>query len=289
MSSTAHLPPLLRRLHLLKEEMGDASVRVIEQILGDPSAFLNLTIAELSEAAQTSDATVVRLVQAMGFGGYQEFKLQLSRALAVTRTLDLSVETSDDPVQVVRKVVDASATALHDSLDHLHLEHFVAAVQAVSTARHTLLVGAGSSGLVAQDGAYRGERLGLSCVAHTDPGSYLPAASLLEPADVLIAVSFSGSTPDVVRASKLARQAGATVIALTGLGRSALTRTAHHVLTSSAPGDHYRPESLAARLPQIALLDALFTALHVSQEPYLSERLAQAQQARRSINAEALH
>lgn len=282
----AHLPPVLRRLHLLREEQGAATVRVIDQILSNPERFLSLTIAELSEAAGTSDATVVRLVQHLGFGGYQEFKLQLSRGLAVSRKADLAVEAQDASVTVLRKVFDSASTALDDTLEHLNLEAFSAAVQAITLARHIELIGVGASGVVALNGQYRGLRLGLSCRATTDPGTFLPTCSLLEPTDVLIAVSFSGGAPQVVQAARLARQAGATVVALTGLGRSALSKAAHHVLTVSAPGDPYRPEGLASHLPQVAVLDALFTSLHLAQDPYLSERLSRAAAARRALNAE---
>ena len=282
----AHLAPVLRRLHLLRDEQGAATVRVIDQILANPERFLSLTIAELSEAAGTSDATVVRLVQHLGFGGYQEFKLQLSRALAVTRKSDLAVEPHDASVTVMRKVFDSAATALSDTLEHLSLEAVSAVVQAMNLARHVELIGVGGSGVVAGHGQHRGLRLGLSCRATTDPGTFLTTCSLLEPTDVLIAVSFSGETARVVQAARLARQAGATVVALTGLGRTPLSRRAHHTLSASAPGDRYRPEGLAAQLPQIAILDALFTSLHVSQDPYLSERLSRAAAARRGLHAE---
>lgn len=282
----AHLPPVLRRLHLLRGEQGAATVRVIDQILSAPERFLSLTIAELSEAAGTSDATVVRLVQHLGFGGYQEFKLQLSRALAVNRKGDLVVETQDASVTVLRKVFDSATTALGDTLEHLSPEAMSAAVQALVLARHIELIGVGGSGVVAHHGQYRGLRLGLSCRATTDPGQFMTICSLLEPTDVLIAVSFTGVTEQIVQAARLARQTGATVVALTGLGRTPLSRRAHHTLSTSAPGDRYRPEGLAAQLPQVAVLDALFTSLHVSQDPYLSERLSRAAAARRGLNAE---
>ena len=93
--AAAHLPPILRRLHLLRGSAGVASGRVIDYILHSPERFLGLTIAEISDRTQTSDATVVRLVQSMGFGGFQEFKLQLSRSLALSRNTDLTVEAGD--------------------------------------------------------------------------------------------------------------------------------------------------------------------------------------------------
>ncbi|UQN09106.1 MurR/RpiR family transcriptional regulator [Deinococcus sp. QL22] len=282
----AHLAPMLRRLHLLRGEVGSASIRVIDHILSDPEGFLPLTIAELSDAAQTSDATVVRLVQALGFGGYQEFKLQLSRALAVSRHHDLAVDIQDTSVTVLRKVFDAASTALSDTLEHLNLEHFSGAVQAMSMARHIELIGLGGSGIVARDGQQRALRLGLSCGAQSDPGTFLPFCSLMEPTDVLIAICFSGTTPDILRAARLARQAGVTVVALTGLGRTPLVKLSHFVLTASAPGDEYRPENVAVRLPQLALLDALLTSLHVSQEPYMTARLTRVQNERRALHTE---
>jgi RpiR family carbohydrate utilization transcriptional regulator len=283
---TAYLPPILRRLHLLRGEVGAASGRVIEYILHNPEAFLTLTIAELGDRTQTSDATVVRLVQLLGFGGYQDLKLQLSRSLAVTHHTNITVEAGDLSVAILRKVFDGAVVGLRDTLDHLDLEAFSATAQAIGISRHVALIGMGWSGLVAQDGHHRALQLGLSCGAHTDPSVFLQVCSMLEPSDVLMAVSFSGTTPDIVRAARLARQAGATVVALTGLGRSPLTRAAHHILASAAPGDAYRAEGLNVRFAQLGLLDALFTSVHVLQEPYMSERLSRARAARRALNAD---
>ncbi|MFC4427017.1 MurR/RpiR family transcriptional regulator [Deinococcus navajonensis] len=283
---TANLPPILRRLHLQRGEAGAATGRVIDYILRDPEEFLGVTVAELSDRTRTSDATVIRLVQSLGFGGYQDFKLQLSRSLAVTRHSNLAVDAGDPAVAILTKVFAGVGVGLQDTLDHLDLEAFTSVVHAVALSRHVALIGMGWSGLVALDGQQRALRLGVSSGAHTDPSTFLQVASLLEPTDVLIAVSFSGTTPDVVRAARLARQAGATVVALTGLGRSPLSRAAHHSLTSSAPGDPYRPEGLNVRFAQLCLLDALFTSLHASQEPYMSERLARARDARRALHAD---
>ena len=156
-----NLPPILRRLHLLRGNAGAASVRVIDHILRDPQRFLTLTIADLSEVTDTSDATVVRLVQAMGFGGFQEFKLQLSRSLALTRAPNITVDAGDPAVAVLRKVFDGAGVGLSDTLEHLDLEVFSAAVQATVQSRHVALIGLGWSGLVAQDGQQRALRLGL--------------------------------------------------------------------------------------------------------------------------------
>lgn len=52
------------------------------------------------------------------------------------------------------------------------------------------------------------------------------------PGDVLLALSTSGRSANVLRAAQAARQAGMTVVALTGAGDSPLAQVAHHVLAA---------------------------------------------------------
>ena len=148
---------------------------------------------------------------------------------------------------------------------------------------------AGWTSLLEGDWSLQPGQEGYYCVYATVPRDvYIKAFRPLGPQGTHhpVLTTYSGTTPDILKAVRLARQVGATVIALTGLGRTPLTRLAHHTLSASAPGDSYRPESLAVRLPQLSLLDALFTSLHASQEPYLSERLARARASRRHLNSE---
>ncbi|GGJ29266.1 MurR/RpiR family transcriptional regulator [Deinococcus roseus] len=281
--SVAHLPPLLRKLHVMRDEVGAASVRIIDTILAHPEEFLHWTIADLSAVSDSSEATVVRLVQGLGFKSYQDFKLKLSRTLVgqeKTRA-PLGIQPQDPPEQVLQKVFQGSMTSLSDTLEHLDLQAFNRTVEALSQARRIDFIGMGHSALLAQDAQQKCLRLGLMCAAHTDPLSMTQVCALLEPADVLVAISYSGARPDVLHAAKLAREGGAQVVALTGLGRTPLTRLAQHTLTASAPESPYRPEEVAARLAQLCIIDALLAALQVLGEPFSSRRIQQVNQALR--------
>lgn len=54
-----------------------------------------------------------------------------------------------------------------------------------------------------------------------------PLRNLLQPGDVLVAISGSGNSPNVVRAAEYARQTGATVLALCGTPGGKLALLAH--------------------------------------------------------------
>lgn len=277
----AHLPPLLRKLHVMREEVGAASVRIIDTILASPEEFLRWTIADLSAVSNSSEATVVRLVQGLGFKSYQDFKLKLSRTLASSERegTAASIQPFDPPEQVLHKVFEASLMSLRDTLEHLEPEAFVKVTEVLAQARRIELVGMGSSGWVAQDAHQRFVRLGLLCGVHTDPDAIASVCALLEPADVLLAISWSGNRPEVLHAAKLARENGAQVVLLSGLGRTPLARIAHHTLTVSAPDSPYRREGVASRLAQLCLLDSLVAALHVMGEPFSSRRIQKMEQA----------
>lgn len=279
----ANLPPLLRQLHQMRGEVGAASARVIDRILAQPEQFLRWTIADLSEAANASEATVVRLVQSLGFKSYQEFKLKLSRTLASSdKHGGHVVEPYDTPLTVLSKVFGATAVSLADTLEHLDPAAFSDSVTALSQARRIEFIGSGSSGLIALDAYQKFIKLGLLCGASTDPHNFTQVCALLEPADVVVAVSYSGTNFDTLHGARLAKESGATVIVITGLGKSPLSRLASHVLTSSSPADRYRPESVASRLAQLCITDALVASLHLMSEPYASRRLEKIERALKS-------
>lgn len=281
--TSANTPPLLRRLSVMRDEVGSATARIIDLVLEHPDEFLQWTIADVSGITNSSEATVVRLVQNLGFRSYQEFKLRLSRSLATREhSAPQQIEPHDPPEQVLGKTFGATQTALTDTLEHLDVPAFSGVVEALAQARRTEFIGLGNSALVARDAHEQFLRLGARSGVHTDPFAIVQMCALLEATDVLVAVSYSGCTADIVRGAELARENGAAVVALTGLGRTPLARLATHRLHVAAPSSAYRPEYVAARLAQMCVVDALVAALHLRGEPFASRRTQKVEAALRA-------
>jgi RpiR family transcriptional regulator, carbohydrate utilization regulator len=81
-------------------------------------------------------------------------------------------------------------------------------------------------------------------------------ASLLRKGAVLVAVSSSGTTKDIVAAAQLARDAGATVIAVTNFTKAPLIESANIRLITSATRD-----PLLAEIPSIVAGELIFEIL----------------------------
>ena len=70
--------------------------RVAEHILSNPQAALGATVAETARQAHVSEPTVMRFCAALGFDGFQDFKLKLAHSLALGMPATQSVLGATD-------------------------------------------------------------------------------------------------------------------------------------------------------------------------------------------------
>jgi RpiR family transcriptional regulator, carbohydrate utilization regulator len=184
-------------------------------LLNAPAQVLTMRVADLAAAAVVSEPTVIRFCRALGFDGFQSFKLQLAQFLGSSGNyVQFSVSASYSVADVNRKVFDATIGSLlnvRDEMDPLALEK---AIAALSAARRVEFYGFGASGSVAIDAQHKFFRLQVSAAAYTDPHIQHMSAISLKPQDVVVAISQSGRSKALIQSVNLAREAGATVIGL---------------------------------------------------------------------------
>lgn len=271
---------VLKRIQAIRTEVGESSSRLIDYIVGSPRTVLSQSITELAEAAGSSEPTAVRLFRRAGFRSFQDFKIRLAQSLVPgVSSLNPEIAPHDTALQVLEKVFATSQITLRETLAHTDEEVLERVVEALLGARKIEVVGCGVSGIVALDTAHKLSRLGLVSRAHNDPYFAAQVCALAGPGDVVLAISHTGSTRDVLDAVELARDSGATVIALTGLKRSPLTQLADLTLRTSSPESSYRSEAIASRIAQLCMVDALCVTLHLRLEPLSSERLRKTREA----------
>lgn len=148
-----------------------------------------------------------------------------------------------EAVDVIKGHLKESAIVLENFMSNpqnLQRIHKAASIMAVSIRNGGKIISCGNGGShcdamhFAEEltGKYRDERRPLPAIAISDP-SYMSCAAndygyenvfsrfiegLGKPGDVLLAVSTSGSSPNIIRAAEAAKQKGMQVVALTGKG-----------------------------------------------------------------------
>ena len=271
---------ILRKLESARSAVGPARQKVIDFVLAHADDVIFLSITELSQQAQVSEATVVRLFQELNYRGYQDFKIKLSRELSPgSQQLDHNIDEDDSPAQVLRSLVSLSVETLRSTLQIVDEQTLSQVVTALAEAHRIEFLGMGGSGWVAHDAYHKFLRLGIPVNAVSDSHDAAQVCAVLRPDDVAVFVSHSGTTKDVLEAAQLAREAGATVIAITRYGRSPLSRIAHFSLQTLSSETRYRSEAISSRIAQLVLIDTLMVSLYLARLPESQAKLAKAREA----------
>jgi DNA-binding MurR/RpiR family transcriptional regulator len=270
-SSTTSPPPspqnALVHIRAALPTLRPAEQRVAAAIIDDPAGVSESSISKLAEQCMTSEATVLRFCRAVGFRGYPDLRMALTRDVTLQEAtshhgpLDGTIHASDDLRTIVAKITANDAQAIDDTVAALDLHALERAVEAVTTARKIDIYGAGASGVVAEDLHQKLRRIGLAASGVADAHVALTSASLLTPEDVAVGISHAGTTADTVDMLHVAKENGATTIAVTNVPRSPLAGHADHVLMTAARETTFRSGAMASRIAQLAVIDCLFVGV----------------------------
>ena len=200
---------------------------------------------------------------------------------------------SDSSVDIGRKVLETEARALQELIPRLG-DTFVAAVEMLHDCSGRVVVtGMGKSGLI-------GKKVAATLSSTGTPALFLHPAEavhgdlgILVSGDVVLALSYSGETDEILRLLETIRRIGAKIVALTGEVESTLARHADLVLDvgisrEACPLDLAPTASTTA---QVAMGDALAMAV-MRRRGFTAEEFAvrhpAGSLAKRLIRVEAL-
>jgi len=253
-----------------------AHARIAMLILSRPEEVLRLSIAELARDAKVSEPTVIRFCRQLGFAGYKSFRQAALRDIA-RETADAAaprIGLSDSVEVAAGKSVDATIRSLERLRCALPSQAIRDAATAILKARWVHVYGYGASATVAADAQHKLYRLAAMTVAYADAHMQAMAASTLGAEDVVIAISSSGATRELMETVRLARQNGATIVALTRPG-SPLAGLASVLLPVIEEESREIFTPMTTRIVQLALIDALVVGVTLlSPSTMVSERFA---------------
>ncbi len=256
---------MLDRITACLPSLAPAEQRVAHLVLSDPRAFTQLPIIELAELAHVSKPTVVRFCRSLGYNGLADFKRKLAGSASEgVPFIHRSVDSDDKVSDVVVKVIDNTVSAFLKYRNEASMPAIGRAVdallQACQEGRRIEFIGVGNSGIVAQDAQHKFFRLGVNTIAHSDGHMQVMSASLLRAGDCLVVISNSGRTRDLMDATDIARQNGATVLVVTASG-SPLAAAGDILLAADHPEGYDRYSPMVSRLLHLMIIDILATTV----------------------------
>ena len=247
----------LLKIKVLYNDMGKAERRVADWILENQKEILPLSITELAEKSECSEATIVRFAKRLGFSGYQELKISIAQESS-SGLINANMSTSDSAYEIYEKVCNDIYCSLERTKKVLKGDILQLAAEKIMAAKKIIVMGLGNSAAVALDASHKFLRAGFNAFAYTDNHMQMIACSHLAKGDVAIGISHSGSSKDVIEALQIAKENGATTICITNEGKSPIVKCSDLVLNTSSEETSYSILALNSRIAQLAIVDSLY-------------------------------
>ncbi len=220
---------MLSKISESLSNLSGAERKVAECALAEPKWFVHAAVAEIAERASVSQPTVIRFCRSLGYKGLPEFKLALSASIGHEGMpyVHEELNADDDMSIVVEKVLGNAAASILGERRFLKESELENAIATLMHARRVEFYGVGNSGIVAQDAQHKFN---------------------------------TGSSIELLDAVSIAKENGASVIALTR-NDSPLAQLADCVLSIATQENAELYTPMVSRLLQLAVIDILAIGL----------------------------
>ena len=237
-----------------------SDMRLLAYLRENAQQVPNMTISQLAEACQAGEATVTRFVKKMGYGSLQQFKVALTAELTENSRsfiINRDITATESALVTRRKLLEANVSTLERTLADLPQGLIESCAQKILRARRIRFIGLGNSGFTAKDSAYKFYRIGLESVGIDNCHDMFMMAALTEPGDVVLAVSQSGASQEILRTLQLANEGGAYCILVTANEEAVKTEFVDAGIFYEAKESLLETGSITAKLAQFFIMDLL--------------------------------
>lgn len=240
----------------------------------EQAAFM--TAAQMAKTVDVSEATVVRFAYALEYDGYPEF--QASLAEWVKKRLN-SVQTigakygSSTQTEILTSVLSADIEKIEDTIEHIDVQAFEAAVDIILGAKHVYIIGLRSCKPMAQFlhfylNIIRGD---VNLIDSTSTSETFEQMIRINEKDVVIGISFPRYSMRTLKAMEMANDKNAKVITITD--------------TIHSPMCLYSSCNLLARSDMVSIVDSLVAPLSVINALVVAMCLKKPDDVRRNLES----
>lgn len=205
-----------------------------------------MSIVKLSENANVSTATIIRLMKKIGYEGYTDFKYKVQEKLSYP---DTSKQLEDIDLEIKQAIIKNEHEVIK-TIQSLSIGTIEDAIQKINNASKVYIFARGFSEMIAKEMVIKLQLLGKNCEMHNDPNIIRIKSQKLMQDDLAVFVSLGGETIELVEACKNLQIKNISTITLTTKVDSSLARLSELVLFGYKDARSYFPEyEVRSRLP----------------------------------------
>ena len=262
-------------------DMRKSEQKAADYILEHLENIKELSLDRLAKAARVSQPTVIRMLKALGFQGYREFRDWVIAEMAkdereekreATPLYGYTLRPGERLEDIPQKMVAMTEQMLGETLKNFSVKTYKHIIEAIKNARLIDIYSVENSEVTAQDFLAKLLYLGFSCRHFSDHYYQQISAGSLTSADVAVGISYSGSSKDTVDVMQTAKKSGATTIVLTNFKDSPISKYADYLICTSQEQLFYG-DSIFSRASQLLIVDMIYMGIIASDFDHYVKRL----------------
>lgn len=248
------------RINAIKNELHNKNeIRIFKFIQSRKEDIIHMSVSEAAEACKVSKAAMVRYAQKLGYKGYQAMKINIAQeTIEPEKQIYGKLVKTDTIKSIMNKIISSHIQALKDTLRVLDDSAIEQAIKYILHANQLLFMGIGGAGSVAQDGQHKFMKIGRLAHFYADYNLQTMAVSTLSSKDVIIAISHSGDSMELLNLLEIASHSNVKIIAITNYSKSSIVELADVSLFTYSDETAVNSDALSSRIAELAILDILY-------------------------------
>ena len=245
--------------------MSESDQKIANVILNNPQAIVNYTITELANKAAVSTASVSRFCKNLDLIGFHQLKILLAQT--DSKRDDYFKEVSLDDFSASLNKISANKVAeIRHTLLPLDSKKILPILELIKKARLIQISAEGATFPVAEDAAYKFNQIGFLAIATASYETALAQTINLSEADLLIAISNSGESRELLSQITIAHQKHVPVLALTNRQDSPIALDADFHIKTAVRQRVLESQYYFSRLAALSVIEVLFLLL-IADDP----------------------
>lgn len=210
---------------------------------------MDFSSKSISNFLFVSEASLSRFAKKLGFIGYREF---------VYRYQDAFMEKEVITEEYMKEVLNTYQELLNKTYNLINSQQIRNVTKRIAKKKRVFIYGMGSSGLAAREFEMRFIRIGVDVEAITDSHLLMLNSGRITKDCLVIGISISGKTKEVISAMGEAAKKGADVILITSTNNSVYSSMFDEVLLMSVKGNLEYGNVISPQFPVLIIIDIIY-------------------------------
>jgi len=258
---------VLDKILCVYKTLHEAEKKIADYVINNKEKVIEMTVSELAAQSSVSEATIVRFCKKCDLKGFYDLKINIAKEMVNSKSSKVSNELDSNNIsQSLQNILANKIEELKQTISMIREEDIKKILDSIKGARIVQFAAVGNTIPVAMDGAYKFNQLGISSVTNTVWETQLAFAYTLTKDDVVIVISNSGSSKDLVTLLNIANERQATTISVTNHENSPVANTSKYHINTSTREKLFLDEFSFSRVSAMVVIETLYLLLTRDKE-----------------------